>query len=568
MMLESYVQHLLIEFSALSLVLFTGSACWYLLSSVNDTVKRFRPGPTVLIFVGLWLISCLGIIGRLIGPLNISLVPWLGLFSLGVFCFFGWVKHKKELPQLLSSKDIQNLALVCVLLIPFNTGEWGWDAGLYHISKGLHFLQTENITGLALLNTRFGFNPLTDIWHTLFLSAGVGNFAFYVLNDVVLAIFALFLLETFSKSDSRICFCILLTFSVLFIVDGGTMIFLDRGVPDFTSFALTSMAYICLFILVLSTSDEGISIDERLRIFIVGGLMALFTCTVKVSSAPLFLFFIFWWLSQFLRKEFIRSGLVIFLFCGLLGTLWLYTNYLVSGCWLYPADFTCPFIDQPQALTRGAAQYELRIILNHARAPIDDPPGAFFALGQMPDWYLTWWSVNKSSPYTLGIIIGACGSTLLLLIGLFRRTPRLDRYIILWCFLALHTFYWWTVAPALRYALFLPFMWVTLLVLLFILLCKVDLSRLQAVKKLPLILTAGLFVGVLVSSKMFSPPPKVPQASFYSNKSDTGFSINVAYPDIRCWDGPLPCASGFIFDWGARIDYDPARGYFMHPPSQ
>jgi hypothetical protein len=568
MMLESYFQHLLIELSALCLVLFAGSACWYLFSSVNDTVKRFRPGPTVLIFVGLWLISCLGMIGRLIGPLNTSLVPWLGLFSLGVCCFFGWVKQKKELPRLFSSKDMQNLVLVCVLLIPFNTGEWGWDAGLYHISKGLHFLQTENITGVALLNTRFGFNPLTDIWHALFLSAGVGNFAFYVLNDIVLLILALFLVEIISKSHYRAGFNAILAFSVLFMIAGGTVNFTDRGVADFTAFALTSMAYICLFILVLSANDENISVDERLRVFVAGGLIVVFACVVKVNSAPLLFFFLFWWLSQCVRKEFIKSGLVLFLVSGVLGSLWLYTNYLISGCWLYPAEFTCPLVDHAQTVSRGAAQYELNIILNHARAPIVDPPMVFLTLGQMSDWYLTWWSANKSFPYTWGIIIGACGSALFILVGVFLRTPRLNKYILLWCCLALHTIYWWMAAPALRYALFLPFMWTVLLVLLFILLCKVDLSRIQAVQKMPLILTAGLFVGVLVSSKMFSSPPKVPHATLHPNTSDAGFSFSVAIPDIRCWDAPLPCSSGMILDWSSRIDYAPTRGYFIHPPSQ
>ena len=567
MILESYFQHLLIEISALSLVLFAGSACWYLFSFVNQTVKGFQPGPTVLMLVGLWLISCLGMIGRLIGPLDTSLIPWLGFFLLGAFCFLVWLKQGNEWPKLFGSKDLQNLMLVCVLLIPFNTGEWSWDAGLYHISKGLHFLQTENITGVALLNTRFGFNPLTDIWHALFLSAGVGNFAFYVLNDIILVILTLFLVEIISKSGSRTSFYVILAFSALFMMAGGTANFADRGVADFTAFALTSMAYICLFILVLSADDEDISVDERLRVFVAGGLIVVFACVVKVNSAPLFLFFLFWWLSQCVRKEFVKSGLVIFLVSGALGMLWLYTNLLISGCWLYPAEFTCPLIDHAQTVSRGAAQYELDIILNHARAPIADPPIAFLTLGQMPDWYLTWWSANKSFPYTWGIIVGASGSALLLLIGVFQRTPQLGRYSLLWCCLALHTLYWWTAAPALRYALFLPFMWAVLIVLLIILLSKVDLSRFQTTKPIPFILTAGLFVGVLMSDKMFSSPPKVPQATLHSYISDAGLSINVAIPDIRCWDAPLPCSSGMIFDWGRRIDYDPARGYFIHPPS-
>ena len=569
---ENYLNHLFIEFAALCTILLAGIACWRIFGLVNHRVRNFQPGPTLLALIGIWVISCLGLVARLLGPLNSSLLPWGGLLLLGFSACIVWAKYRNKLPCLLTSSDWRILSLVCLLLVPFNTGEWGWDAGLYHISKGLHFTDTENIAGMALINTRFGFNPLTDIWHALFLSVGAGNFAFYVLNDLLLAVLALFLLELVSKPNGKESFTIVLLFAVLFILARGTVNFTDRGVADFTAMAFTSMAYICLFILVLSSGKTGLVPDSRLRLYVTGSLVVVLACVVKVNSAPVFVFFLIWWLAQCMRGELIRSGMGLFLMATLLSALWLYSNHTISGCWLYPADFTCRSMENAQAVGAGAASYELDIILTHARAPVVDPPLAFLTLGKQPDWYLIWWSANKSLPYTWGMIVGAVGSALLLSIGAFIRRAQfrseLSRYFLLWCCLALHTLYWWSAAPALRYALFLPFMWAVLLAVLIARTINFDLSRTRVASFLPLILLASLFIGVVSSKTMFSSPPNVPEPAFISSSNAVGLLTHTAVPDIRCWDAPLPCSSGYIFDWGDRLDYDPQRGYFLHQPSQ
>ena len=128
---------------------------------------------------------------------------------------------------------------------------------------------------------------------------------------------------------------------------------------------------------MLSASKTDMSSDARLRIFVTGGLVVVLACIVKVNSAPLFVFFLIWWLAQCKRGELIRSGVGLFLMASLLSVLWLYSNYTISGCWLYPADFTCRSMEHPQAVGAGAASYELEIILTHARVPVADPPLAF-----------------------------------------------------------------------------------------------------------------------------------------------------------------------------------------------
>ena len=567
---ENYLNHLFIECAALCTVLLAGIACWRIFGLINSQVRNFQPGPTLLALIGIWVISCLGLAARLLGPLNSSLLPWGGLLLIGFSACWVWGRYRNRLPRLLAPGDWRNIFLVCLLLVPFNTGEWGWDAGLYHVSKGLHFAYTENIAGMGLVNTRFGFNPLTDIWHALFLSVGAGNFAFYVLNELLLAVLALFLLELISKPNSKESFTVVLIFAALFILARGTVNFEDRGVADFAAMALTSMAYICFFILMLSAGKTDSQPDTRLRIYVTGGLVVVLACVVKVNSAPVFAFFLVWWLARCMRGELVMSGMSLLLMASLLSALWLYTNYTISGCWLYPADFTCRSMEHPQAVGVGAASYERAIILTHARAPISDPPMAFFTLGRQPDWHLIWWSANKSLPYTWGIIVGAIGSGLLLLISVFNRRcqfkSELLRYFLLWCCLALHTLYWWLAAPALRYALFLPFMWAVLLGLLIIRISNFDLSSTRAVRVMPYILLAGLLAGVVSDKNMFSSPPNVPEPTFISARSTAGLPVYIALPDIRCWDAPLPCSSGFLYGWGDRIDYDPQRGYFLHPP--
>ena len=117
-----------------------------------------------------------------------------------------------------------------------------------------------------------------------------------------------------------------------------------------------------------------------------------------------------------------------------------------------------------------------------------------------------------------------------------------------------------------RYALFLPFMWAVLLGLVLVRVSNVDLSYIRSMRTMPTILLVGLFIGVVSGQNMFSLPPKVPEPTFISASSATGLLMNTALPDIRCWDAPLPCSSGILYDWPARIDYDPLRGYFLHPP--
>jgi hypothetical protein len=457
----------------------------------------------------------------------------------------------------------------------------------------MQFADVENITGLALINTRFGFNPLTDIWHSMLLASDAGLFGIYLLNDVLLVVLVVFILEMLWESRSRIAVCFVGVFALAFALSGGTINFLDRGMSDFASLVLTSVGYVSLFVMLLQNSRQsGVEIDTVLRAFLTGAIATIMACLVKMNAAPLVVFFLVWWLANVMKGRFLKSGLALAGSALLISTLWLYTNFLISGCLIYPAIYTCEGTSNPSAVDLNAVRYESMVTIAHARAPVMEPPLEFIRLGNGPDWYLAWWDMNKGSVFTWSIIFGSTFALLVCLLKILRifrfsrdfgtgssaRDRQIeDVFCLIGLALLLHTAYWWLLAPSPRYAMYLPLIWLAfgVTVIAVVLANKVQDSgntlllrpafKPAVARWLPVV---GVFtLGLLLfdSDALLERPPAVPEAQTVTWTSPAGLNVNLAYPGIRCWAAAIPCTNALLYDWGDRIDYSPERGYFLHP---
>ncbi|HEX8334724.1 MAG TPA: hypothetical protein VF622_19025, partial [Segetibacter sp.] len=242
------------------------------------------------------------------------------------------VKGKmREVSDVLFSKSnrlvtisISSVILLFALVPPYNT-----DSSGYHYLSILWNEKYKIVPGLANLFPQFGYNSAFMVLSAPFSFTDLAKQSIYPINIVlVLAFFLWILHKSYSYNDWRKYIIWLLLF-----------IFLRQFPINIASPSADALASILIFYIFLSINK----VDEEwnLRKWIIPFCFILFSITIKISTAPLFLFFLLPLLFYQTALNKIRwSYFKVLLIAVVIIVPWLLRNIILSGYLVFPLSST------------------------------------------------------------------------------------------------------------------------------------------------------------------------------------------------------------------------------------
>lgn len=186
------------------------------------------------------------------------------------------------------------------------------------------------------------------------------------------------------------------------------------------------------------------------NLFLISFLLFSFAFVIKISNV-LLIFYILSLISISLLNKLDWKKILLF---SILPILWLFQNYIISGCLIWPIEKTC-FINNDKAL------FETYLIESHAKGDIDtsiDVSGY--------KWIETWFKnhINKIiETYLVFFLIFSVPIIFLLIRSIdFRKNIfnyivnifKKKNYIILFLIIILSNIVWFINAPAYRFGIF------------------------------------------------------------------------------------------------------------------
>jgi hypothetical protein len=529
-------------------------------------------GCVTYLLLGLWLLAICGTVLRFYMPLKsaLSLVTFAGISCTALLYVVN--RDGSKFSSIIRSKQALIFSSALLILLPLGLGDWGFDAGLYHMTKAMHVAQTENITGLGLLKSYFATNPLTDILRGLGLAIYPSAISMYFINDVMMLILVLYLLQLIFLEERKCYAWLGLTVFFSLWLMGGTENYFDRGIADFTATVATSIAYISLYLVIFESRAPDRNIATENRYFTLGVVAVVFAVLTKLSTTPVAIGYIFYWL--FLRTQpdktwwqSRRLGLFFFLPVTLSIITWLAFHKMVSGCWLYPIASTCDLHTGFHIIV----DYDRLLIFLHSRVP-----GDYLDTTNQAIWWVHWWAKWKTSLILWGIVGGVLLTLVAFLIPIRNKqqiqNSNLAGYVTV-LLLLMHSVYWGYTAPDVRYANFLGLLWLGFGI--YFVVTRHFSTRLQPILSylhrnhlvtlLLLPATTLLFLCNFNPIRVITPLPGIPEPTLLQMVTSSGMRFNYAIPDIRCWAAPLPCTLSLDPYWYDRLYYSDEEGFNLLP---
>lgn len=209
----------------------------------------------------------------------------------------------------------------------------GYDAGLYHIPHQSLIKEEKIIFGLSNINSRFGLSSFYNYVATIFWVKN--NFtivAFF--NSIYLIIFFLFLNELINKNSPLLNIIVITTLL-------GMPIWFRYNVPGFSlvDFSYSVFFYLSLILPFLIFVDKKENNRTYIHYFILSCAMAFLHKANGAILFPLLTVIIAYY--YFKKKIDINLLFLLFFIPSFVVALWLLRGFVISGCLIYPLDFTC-----------------------------------------------------------------------------------------------------------------------------------------------------------------------------------------------------------------------------------
>jgi hypothetical protein len=289
---------------------------------------------SILWLSGLALITTLASFFSLFLPIGLIVhsAILIGAIILGYF----WQKSICSIPLLENLKTIHWLVWVFGAILFISTLEIATrtpsnpDSGLYH-AQMIRWIETYPvIPGLGNLHTRFAFN---SSW---FISNAIFSFVFLFSRSLHLLPSAMFIVvlitglqglqHLLSKGFSYANFFRLLLIPISFYTLAS-----EVSSPG-TDLPVTLITWILISISIEIIESKG-NPDHIDGLFFT--LISIYTITIKLSAAPLFLFVIWTWITSNSMRS--RKTILSYCLVGLVVILpWLIRNVIISGYLIYP----------------------------------------------------------------------------------------------------------------------------------------------------------------------------------------------------------------------------------------
>ena len=209
----------------------------------------------------------------------------------------------------------------------------GYDGGLYHVPYQSWLKDYEILIGFSDLNFRFALGSIYNyvaalLWHDeIFIFVSYFSTIFYL-------IFFLFLKEFLLENKKKVFFCFLILFtSPLW----SRYIYPSYALVD-APFGLISIIFLTFFFFKLEIwIKEGITQKDLLLTTICSCLL------IGLKSSGIFFipFIIVVHGILFYKSKLNKNFKIPIIIFSLFVILWLIRSFLISGCFIYPVNFTC-----------------------------------------------------------------------------------------------------------------------------------------------------------------------------------------------------------------------------------
>ena len=267
-----------------------------------------------------------------------------------------------------SKKNIR-ISIVKYLILTFILSVFAFytsdnvDGPMYHLQI-INWLQNYKLTfGLANLENRFGVNYP---WHSIIAIASFEFNSFsnklYIISILLIFIFYEIIDNKFNKYNLFLILSIsyLFFFSLIHPFNFGTILnhYGNVGKDIFNMLIFFIVVYLFLIISNLKEKDHN-DVIQFLHLFYLTALLLLLQSQQYFFLIILILFT----LSKF--NNYPKFGIHFFILSIVL-ILWIFKNFIISGCILFPHKVTC--FDVSWALDKDLVQYLMEEVKRHNRS--------------------------------------------------------------------------------------------------------------------------------------------------------------------------------------------------------
>ena len=452
------------------------------------------------------------------------------LLFLGLVCFFRDQFLRKDRFLYIS------LIIVSFWVAPYVVGPMNiFDSGLYHIQSILWHLEGPLVKGLANVHRSLGFNSSFSLFAGILFPFKDAPQGFPLANGVLANIILLPLIRTLyeiGKKQKISVSSMYLLASSLYVLERLSTL---SGNPatDLPIFilAITSFYFLLQYIEI---GEVG-----SLIIFSLGIALGV---TFKLSLAPYALFVLFFTVRHFAKNKSDQKPLWLLCSCmALLGAIWMYRFYIMSGCWIFPVASTCTASHKYWSVSVEEVTNVYSWIKSWARIPGVHPSHEVFDEFR---WFSLWFENNVYLNYTTFVFFSIISFAYLAVRSIYRD-------VSLRIFIVMHTTavcYWFFTAPDMRFGSF--YMMSISAHAISDLLGNV--LRNQAAQKFLLVVGSVVVItlGGLFHFRVFFGKKSYPKLFLSKNFHDiatvdyfeaNGVTFKHPKEGEQCWDAPVPC---------------------------
>lgn len=331
-----------------------------------------------------------------------------------------------------------------ILLFAFATsrGLFHTDTNIYHAQAIRWYEEMHVVKGLGNLQLHFAYNSSSFAFAALFSFGFLGRQSLHCTTGyiaIVFCIWALSYIKDYSLHKSH-------------ITDMGCVCILLYALVNFTGFMSPASDYVTMFFalyLITRWAWEIESGKNDITSYALLSVLAVFLCTLKLSTAPIVLLVVY--PAVYLIKEKRYKNIFVYLALGIITVMpFLIRNIIISGWLLYPfpaidlfhVDWKIPkaavLNDSAQIQVWGKCLYDV-------------------ALADMPmkEWIPIWWEAQERYARMLIYcnILGICLDIVILLHYVAKRKKLNLNLIILNIIIIICSATWFVLAPFIRYGL-------------------------------------------------------------------------------------------------------------------
>jgi len=309
------------------LVFITGSILSISIFKLDyDSLEIYEIG-----LLGIIFLVFLSFIFHLIVPLN---EIYNSFIFISLILFFSFKIKKKIFKNfILDYKFILiSFLLIFIMTLKYKPNE---DYGYYHLPYIINLVSEKIIFGLSNLQPQFGWNSTWLNFSSLFYLPILEIKGTQLSNSILLFfVFYMFLKELFSFNNKN-----KLSFLFITLLSGYVIIKFSRISAHGFDFPANIYTLLSLYYFIKIFEEKNTSNINKYFILIL--CFSLFAITIKLSAfaTPILIIFIFLLINK--KKDviiFIKSPLI---FCFLFFLLWIFQQFIFTGCFIPHFEFTC-----------------------------------------------------------------------------------------------------------------------------------------------------------------------------------------------------------------------------------